>query len=129
MKIIVIGSSNAHRFEKFLKDDEKKNIEVRKCTRFESFRVGMDELEESDKKVLITVIENFVCDSVNASEGEDRVSLKKVLNTFLFLHIFIIAWFKIVIDEYAHMVCGFSVFFIVIVTGPCGCQQRAGRIL
>ena len=115
MKIIVIGSSNAHRFEKFLKDDEKKNIEVRKCTRFESFRVGMDELEESDKRVLITVIENFVCDSVNATEGEDKVSLKKVLNTLLFLSIFLIAWFTVLIDEYAYMVCGFSVFFIVIV--------------
>ena len=115
MKIIVIGSSNAHRFEKLLKDDEKKNIEVRKCTRFESFRVGMDELEESDKKVLITVIENFVCDSVNAAEGEDKVSLMKVLNTLLFLPIFLIAWFTVLIDEYVYMVCGFSVFFIVIV--------------
>ena len=73
MKIIVIGSSNAHRFVKFLKDEDKQNIDVRKCTRFESFRVGMDEIEESDKKVLITVIENFVCDSVNALEGEDKV--------------------------------------------------------
>ena len=52
MKIIVIGSSNAHRFVKFLKDEDKQKIDVRKCTRFESFRVGMDEIEESDKKSL-----------------------------------------------------------------------------
>ena len=73
MKIIVIGSSNVHRFEKLLKDEDKQKIDVRKCTRFESFKVGMDELEETDKKVLISVIENFVCDSVNATEGEDKV--------------------------------------------------------
>ena len=53
MKIIVIGSSNVHRFEKLLKDEDKQKIDVRKCTRFESFKVGMDELEETDKKVLI----------------------------------------------------------------------------
>ena len=73
MKIIVIGSSNAHRFVKLLKDEDKQKIGVRKCTRFESFKVGMEELEETDKKVLITVIENFVCDSVKATEGEDKV--------------------------------------------------------
>ena len=73
MKIIVIGSSNAHRFVKLLKDEDKQKIDVRKCTRFESFKVGMDELEEADKNVLISVIENFFCDSVNTTEGDDKV--------------------------------------------------------
>ena len=83
MKIIIIGSSNAHRFVKFLKDEDKQNMDVRKCTRFESFKVGMDELEESDKKVLITVIENFVCDAVKALEGEDKVRKTLSINILL----------------------------------------------
>ena len=58
MKIIMIGSSNAHGFVRFLKDEEKGQIDVQK---FESFRVKMEKLEESEKKVLGTVIKNFFC--------------------------------------------------------------------
>ena len=48
MKIIIIGSSNAARFTKYLDEEEKKLTEMRKCTKLESFKVQMEELEEAD---------------------------------------------------------------------------------
>ena len=73
MKIIIIGSSNAARFECYLDETEKKLTEMRKCTKLESFRVQMAELEDTDEHVLLTVIENFVCDSVKGSSGENKI--------------------------------------------------------
>ena len=33
----------------------------------------MTTFEETDKKVLVTVVENFVCDAVKEENGEDQV--------------------------------------------------------
>ena len=73
MKIIIIGSSNTYHFIQYLKDDEKSEIDLQKCTKLESLKVHLDNLEETDKKILITVVENFVCDAVREENGEDRV--------------------------------------------------------
>ena len=73
MKIIIIGSSNTYHFVQYLKDDEKGEINLQKCTKLESLKVHLDNLEETDRKVLITVVENFVCDAVKEENGEDQV--------------------------------------------------------
>ena len=39
----------------------------------QSFRVQMDELEETEKQVLITVIKNFVCNIMKEARGENKV--------------------------------------------------------
>ena len=85
MKIIIIGSSNAARFTKYLDEEEKKLTEMRKCTKLESFKVQMEELEEADGWVLLTVIENFVCDSVRDASGENKIKdgVAKALKDFI----------------------------------------------
>ena len=85
MKIIIIGSSNAARFECYLDETEKKLIQMRKCTKLESFGVQMAELEETDEHVLLTVVENFVCDSVKGSSGENKIKdgVAKALTHFI----------------------------------------------
>ena len=59
---ILIGSSNTYRFIGLLKDEERKLVTMEPCTKIEVFRVKLDKLQTSDKRVLITVIENFICD-------------------------------------------------------------------
>ena len=46
---------------------------MQKCTKLESLKVHLDNLEETDKKVLVTVVENFVCDAVKEENGEDQL--------------------------------------------------------
>ena len=78
MKSIIIGSSNIERFYKHL-DDEKERIIVKKCTRIETFKVLMDDLETDDTQVIMSVIENFLCDSIGIQTEkkivEDRFNL------------------------------------------------------
>ena len=85
MKIVLLGSSNVNRFIKYLDDDEKKLTDIKKCTKLESFKVQMSELEEADGWVLVTVIENFVCDAVNEASGENKIKdgVAKALKDFI----------------------------------------------
>ena len=85
MKILVKGSSNAYHFVKFMDEKEKTTFDMQKCTKFESFKVKTEELESTDEYVLITVIENFVCDSVRAMNGENKVrdGVNEALKAFL----------------------------------------------
>ena len=104
MKIIIIGSSNTYHFVQYLKDDEKSEIDLQKCTKLESLKVHLDNLEETDKKVLVTVVENFVCDAVKDENGEDQVKkgvekgnqlkIKKVFSQSAYSHTcYIGLWF------------------------------------
>ena len=85
MKIVLIGSSNVNRFIEYLDKDEKKLTDIRKCTKLESFKVQMNELEETDGWVLLTVIENFVCDAVNEASGDNKIKdgVAKALSDFI----------------------------------------------
>ena len=53
MKITVIGSSNTYRFMEFFKEEEREAITMQKCTKIDSFKAKMDDLEKFDKRVLI----------------------------------------------------------------------------
>ena len=69
---IVIGSSNAHRH--FGLVEKERGFGIVKCTTIEMFRIRMANLEEEDQAVVVTVIENMICDEVklvNQESSED----------------------------------------------------------
>ena len=70
-KTILIGSSNIYRPWDIMKEEDKRCITLQRCTKIEVFRALMCELIENDKKVIISVIENFVCDAVTSLEKKD----------------------------------------------------------
>ena len=75
--MILIGSSNIYRPWDILKDEDRKNINLQRCTKIESFRTLMAELVNEDKKVIISVVENFLCDAVRSlekKEVEERIN-------------------------------------------------------
>ena len=59
---IVIGSSNLHRH--FGKTEKERGFSILKCTNLEIFRVRLASLEEEDECVVISVVENMICDEV-----------------------------------------------------------------
>ena len=49
---------------------------MRKCVTMELFRVKMEKLEEDDKRVVISVIENFTCDKVGGVKEKAEIEGK-----------------------------------------------------
>ena len=83
-KIVIIGSSNIYRpFDKMTKDEQEK-IDLKRCTKIEAFEVFIDELSEIHKYVIISVIENFVCEAVGEVADNEEVGriVKGVLDIF-----------------------------------------------
>ena len=76
-KIILIGSSNVYRPWEDMKEDDRVNITLQRCTKIESFRALMTELVSDDKKVIISVIENFLCDAVTST---DKKEIEETIN-------------------------------------------------
>ena len=83
---LLIGSSNVCRFykpETF--KDYRKYIMV-KCTKFEPFAARMACIEVGNKEVVVSVIENFLCDAVGSDpEDEDTLNqtIEKVIDDFV----------------------------------------------
>ena len=85
MRQVIIGSSNIYRFVEFLDDADQKSIVMRNCTRINPFKALMDALEETDEFVIISVVENFVCEAVGDNvvvEDIERI-VTEVLNEFV----------------------------------------------
>ena len=85
--ITLIGSSNTYRFVGLLDDEDRRQVIMEPCTKIETFRVKMDKLQEKDKQVLITVIENFICDKVHGhllteNEGGHEDKIKEAIEEF-----------------------------------------------
>ena len=76
MKVITIGSSNVYRFIKEISNETRDLISMQKCTQMSTFKVRMEELEETDERILITVIENFICDTVGEESEKQRIEKK-----------------------------------------------------
>ena len=76
MKVITIGSSNVHRFMKEITIETRDLISLQKCTQMSAFKVRMEELEETDEKILISVIENFICDKVGQEQVKEQIETK-----------------------------------------------------
>ena len=68
---IIIGSSNMYRPWDIMKEEDKRCLTLQRCTKIEGFRALMSELIEDDKRVIISVIENFVCDAVSSIKKKD----------------------------------------------------------
>ena len=83
-KIVLIGSSNVYRpWDRDTKEVEKENITLQRCTKIESFTALMSELTIEDKRILISVIENFVCDAVVSDEkNEVEKKVNETLSRF-----------------------------------------------
>ena len=84
MQKVFIGSSNVYRFIEFLDDEDQKSTLMKNCTRILPFKALMDDLKESDQFVIISVVENFVCEAVGeitVKEDIERV-VTDVLNDF-----------------------------------------------
>ena len=65
MSRILIGSSNIYRFYDIEKIPICKPYRMMNCTKMEIFLAKMDALVPDDKNIVISVVENFVCDAIS----------------------------------------------------------------
>ena len=84
LKTTIIGSSNIYRPYDILSKEDQDKIDLKRCTRISAFKVFMEGLIESQRNVIISVIENFVCDAVGEVVDKDEVGriVKGVLDEF-----------------------------------------------
>ena len=84
MATVYIGSSNVKRFIGILDTETQNSLLMQKCTKLESFNVWMEGIRVTDGGVIISVIENFLCDEVNGSttKGDIEKAIEKTLNAF-----------------------------------------------
>ena len=81
----LIGSSNVSRFYKIEDFPNFTPCNMSKCCTIESFKVRMEELEEVNKEIIISVIENFFCDAVGENRDEKVIDekIEEVMVDFL----------------------------------------------
>ena len=81
----LIGSSNVSRFYKIEDYPNFTPCNLAKCCNIESFKARMDSLEEEEKEVIVSVIENFFCDAVGDLNDEKQIDAKieEVMTEFL----------------------------------------------
>ena len=84
MTTIYIGSSNVERFADIIEKETRKSLVVHKCTHLDGFVARMENLKETDRRIIISVIENFLCDEVNDSvtKGDIEKAIEKTLTAF-----------------------------------------------
>jgi hypothetical protein len=73
MAQILIGSSNVYRFYDAAKFTTAKKYKMINCTSLEVFKAKMDDLNCENKEIVISVIENFICDAVRGV-ADDKVA-------------------------------------------------------
>ena len=85
MRKLVIGSSNIYRFHEHLDKEDQESTEVQKCTRMIQFEALMEALDESKPLVVVSVIENFVCEAVGETTVKEEIEsiATGVLNKFV----------------------------------------------
>ena len=84
-KRVIIGSSNIERFYKVEKYPNFTPCIMQKCCRAEVFVVLMEDLNEEQTEIMVSVIENFVCDAVG-QEKEEKVidaKIKEAIDAFV----------------------------------------------
>jgi hypothetical protein len=84
-KRVIIGSSNIDRFYKV---DDYPNFTpcvMQKCCRAEVFVALMEDLSEEQTEIMVSVIENFICDSVGQEKEEKVIDAKiqEAIDTFI----------------------------------------------
>ena len=85
MARLLIGSSNVYRFYEAGKFKSYNPYNMMRCTRLEVFKAKMDALEVDDKEIVISVIENFICDAVRdvVDDHLSNVNCETVIKTFM----------------------------------------------
>ena len=86
MARLLFGSSNICRFYKPEKFKEYKPYLMKRSVRIEPFKARMACIGVEEKEVVISVIENFICDAVGIDpENEDTLneSIEKVIDEFV----------------------------------------------
>ena len=85
MQKVFIGSSNVYRFIEFLDDEDQKSTQMKNCTRILPFKALMDDLKDKDQFVIISVVENFVCEAVGETTVKEDIErvVTDVLNDFV----------------------------------------------
>ena len=71
--MIYIGSSNVYRFVEILNQEVQDKLSVKRCTKSEVFNAAMDALRELDGAIIISVIENLLCDAVGELKVKEEV--------------------------------------------------------
>ena len=86
MQRLLIGSSNVAGTYTTTRFKEYPPFKMLKCTKFELFRVALEELKD-EKEIIISVIENFVCDGVrklqNPTPDQIDGSIEEVITSFM----------------------------------------------
>ena len=85
MTMIYIGSSNVSRFVEILDQEVQNSVLVKKCCRFTVLNATLDALREADCAVIISVIENFLCDAVGGITEKEEMekAVGKTLEDFV----------------------------------------------
>ena len=68
---VLIGSSNVANFYKKTDFEEYPDYQMIKSTRIGTFKAQMMKIDQSNKLVVISVIENFLADAARKGEEED----------------------------------------------------------
>ena len=84
VKTTIIGSSNIYRPYDLLAKEDQDKIDLKRCTKMAAYKVFMDGLTERNRNVIVSVIENFVCDAVGEVVDKEEVGriVKGVLDVF-----------------------------------------------
>ena len=78
MSRLLIGSSNIYRFYKPESFPNHKPCAMVRCTNLEVFKAKMATLEPTDKEVIISVVENLICDAVVGTLDNEDVFNEKL---------------------------------------------------
>ena len=83
----LIGSSNVYRVYKHESFKDYPAYEMVNCTKKEVFKAALDNLNEGNGEVIISVLENFLCDEVKGitDPGEMNDALEKTIKEYLAL--------------------------------------------
>ena len=84
IKTTIIGSSNIYRPYDILAKEDQDKLDLKRCTKIEAYKVFMNGLTEKNRNVIVSVIENFVCDAVGEVVDNEEVGriVKGVLDVF-----------------------------------------------
>ena len=85
MERILIGSSNIYRFHKLLQLKEHKPYKMVCCTNQDVWNVAIEEIKCDKGEVIISVIENLICDAVvGVTDPEVRkITIEDVVGSFM----------------------------------------------